>query len=492
MATISKIRPALPAIKQRRKVAAYARVSMDSANLLHSLSAQVSYYSSLIQKNPEWAYAGVYVDEAITGTSVKKRPEFNRMMADCEEGKIDLILVKSISRFARNTIDTLTAVRHLKDIGVEVRFEREGISTWSGDGELMLTILASYAQEESESISRNGKWAVRKKFEQGIPTTSLRSFGYDWDAENKSLLINEEEAGWVRYIYEKYLAGASIKGLAKELREKGVTALRGAPISRTTIRRILTSRIYTGDIILQQYYSPSVGKVRRNQGEAARFEVEEDHDPIVTKEEFEAVQERILARAKAADNYGYEKTRFAGLVRCGKCGYACSHVKHKRDSEDKARIECSRRKSKQCDLLPIRESELEKMVPVMDGVEKIVLFDEHIDIHMKSGKVKTCVRKFPGSCFSRRTYCGECGGKAVRMRSGKRECWTCSAKKTDRDCCRNRILTETELIEAGKWAVGTNQNFEMEYYCKVERADIYRDRIIFTFREGDKRIWQRK
>lgn len=492
MANIKKIMPALPAMKQRRKVAAYARVSMDSANLLHSLSAQVSYYSSLIQKNPEWAYAGVYVDEAITGTSVKKRSEFNRMLADCEEGKIDLILVKSISRFARNTIDTLTAVRHLKDIGVEVRFEREGISTFSGDGELMLTILASYAQEESESISRNGKWAVRKKFEQGLPTTSLRSFGYDWDAENKTLLINEEEAVWVRYIYERYLAGASIRGLARELGEKGVTALRGEPISRTTVRRILTSRMYTGDIILQQNYSPSVGKVRRNHGEAARYEVEEDHDPIVTKEEFEAVQERMLARAKAADNYGYEKSRFAGLVRCGKCGYACSHMKHKRDNADKARIECSRRKSKQCDLLPIKECELEKMCPALVCIEKIVLFDDRIDIHLKGGRVKSRGRKFSGSCFSRRTYCGECGGAAVRMRSGKRECWTCRAKKADRNCCRNRILTESELTEAGEWATGTDQNFEMEYYCKVERADIYRDKIIFTLREGDKRIWQRK
>ncbi len=501
MPKISKVVAASPVIRRKKKVAAYARVSMDSANLLHSLSAQVSYYSGLIQKNPEWTYAGVYADEAITGTSTKNRTEFNRMVEDCEEGKIDLILVKSISRFARNTIDTLTTVRHLKDIGVEVRFEREGISTFSGDGELMLTILASYAQEESESISRNEKWAVRKRFERGIPSTSLRCFGYDWDSENKTLIINEEEAGWVRYIYDRYLDGASIKSLEKELKEKGVTALRGENLARTTIRRILTSRLYTGDVVLQQYYMVSVGKAKRNLGELPQYEVEENHEPIVSKEEFERVQERISRRAENADNHGYEKTRFAGLVKCGKCGYACNHVKHQRGGKIIAKIECNRRRTKQCDLLPIKEVELEKIVgevvTAKDTLEKIILSDDHIDFHLKGGKVRSRKRGFPkggymNSCFSRRTFCGECGGTAVRMKSGKRMCWICSARKSDRNCCENRVLPETEFIEAGKWATGTDENFDMKYYCKVEKADIYKDRIVFTLREGGTRVWQRR
>ena len=170
MPKISKIEPTVPAIKQLKKVAAYARVSMQSERMMHSLSAQISYYSKLIQKNPDWEYAGVYADDFISGTNTVKRDEFKRMLADCEEGKIDIILTKSISRFARNTVDLLETVRHLKAKGIEVRFEKENINSMSGDGELMLSILASFAQEESRSISENIRWATKKRFEKGIPT----------------------------------------------------------------------------------------------------------------------------------------------------------------------------------------------------------------------------------------------------------------------------------------------------------------------------------
>lgn len=362
----------------------------------------------------------------------------------------------------------------------------------SGDGELMLTILASYAQEESESISRNEKWAVKKKFEQGIPNTSLRSFGYDWDDENKTLVINEDEAKWVRYLYREYLNGASIKGLEKDMKEKGVIALRGETLSRATIRRILTSRMYIGDIILQQYYTAGVHQVRRNRGEVPQYEVEDNHDPIISREDFEAVQKRINSRALNADNYGYEKSEFAGLVKCGKCGYACNHVHHHRAGAEYNHLECNRRKTKKCDLLPIKESELKD---IMDGIigkrdklERIILFDDHIDFHLKGGRVKTHTRAFPiggyfATCFSHRTACGECGTSAVRMRSGTRKCWICNEKKSNKDACQNRILTETELTEAAKWAIGTDENFEMEYYCKVGKAVIFKDRIEFLMRE---------
>lgn len=173
MGRIRKIEPPVAQRKPKKKVAAYARVSRDTERLLHSFSAQVSYYSALIQRNPDWEYAGVYADEGITGTSTDARVEFQRMMRDCDEGKIDIILTKSISRFTRNTVDLLTAIRHLKDIGVEVRFEEQNISTFSGDGELMLTILASFAQEESISMSANIQWAKRKQAEKGIMTNTV-------------------------------------------------------------------------------------------------------------------------------------------------------------------------------------------------------------------------------------------------------------------------------------------------------------------------------
>ena len=183
MRKITRIEPTVPSIKHRKKVAAYARVSMQSERMLHSLSAQISYYSSLIQKNPDWEYVGVYADDFISGTNKVRREEFQRMLADCEKGKIDIILTKSISRFARNTVDLLETVRHLKSLGIEVRFEKENINSMSGDGELMLSILASFAQEESRSISDNVKWGIRKRMQNGMITASghFTVYGYRWE-----------------------------------------------------------------------------------------------------------------------------------------------------------------------------------------------------------------------------------------------------------------------------------------------------------------------
>lgn len=199
MRKISKIEPRLPSVPKRKKVAAYARVSMECDRLMHSISAQISYYSSLIQSHAEWEYAGVYADYGISGTGTVKRTEFQRMLADCESGKINIILCKSISRFARNTVDLLETVRHLKAIGVEVRFEKENISSMSGDGELMLSILASFAQEESRSISENCKWAIRKGFQNGIARFSLL---YGYRSVNGIFMIEDSEAEVVRWIFQ--------------------------------------------------------------------------------------------------------------------------------------------------------------------------------------------------------------------------------------------------------------------------------------------------
>ena len=174
---------------QKQRVAAYARVSMDCEDLLHSLANQVSYYTALITANPDWEFAGIYTDEGITGTSMKKRDEFNRMMDDARDGRIDIILTKSVSRFARNTVDLLECVRELKKLGVEVRFERERISSMTGDGEFLLTLLAAFAQAESESISNNVRWAKRKKIDAGEVTGSHACFGYDWDEKERTFRI---------------------------------------------------------------------------------------------------------------------------------------------------------------------------------------------------------------------------------------------------------------------------------------------------------------
>ena len=220
MRTIRKIERRIPNLKQRKKVAAYARVSMESERMHHSLSAQVSYYSSLIQKNPDWEYAGVYADYGISGTGMKKRQEFLRMLEDAEAGKIDIILTKSIQRFARNTVDLLRTVRHLKELGVEVWFEKENIHTMSGDGELMMTILASFAQEESRSISENVRWRVKKRFEQGNPNGRFRVYGYRWEGD--TLVIVPKEAAVVRRIFQNFLDGKSRLETEREFAAEGI------------------------------------------------------------------------------------------------------------------------------------------------------------------------------------------------------------------------------------------------------------------------------
>ena len=219
MKTIERIDKKAPVLLRKKRVAAYARVSMESERMQHSLSAQVSYYSALIQKNPEWEYAGVYADYGISGTGMKDRDEFKRMLADCEAGAIDIILTKSIQRFARNTVDLLNTIRRLKELGIEVRFEKENIHSLSGDGELMLTILASFAQEESRSISENCKWGIRKRYERG-ETGGYKIYGYR--AKDGDLVIHEEEAVVVRRIFQMFLDGDSCYSIAQKLNAEGV------------------------------------------------------------------------------------------------------------------------------------------------------------------------------------------------------------------------------------------------------------------------------
>ena len=228
MAKINRIEPKVPALKKRQRVAAYARVSMETDRLAHSLSAQVSYYNELIQGNPEWEYAGVYADLGISGAGTAARSEFLRFIAGCEAGKVDIVLTKSISRFARNTVDLLSTVRHLKEIGVEVRFEKEHIHSFSGDGELMLSILASFAQEESRSISENCKWGIRKRFQSGeIGTANKHLLGYRYDEEQKKYTIIPEEAGAVRWMFQMYIDGVSLRGIAENMNQAGIRSVLG-------------------------------------------------------------------------------------------------------------------------------------------------------------------------------------------------------------------------------------------------------------------------
>lgn len=319
--TITKTKASNPKNIKLKKVAAYARVSSGKDAMLHSLSAQVSHYSQLIQENPKWEYVGVYADEAITGTK-DGREQFQKLLEDCRAGKIDLVLTKSISRFARNTLILLGVVRELKALNVDVYFEKENIHSISGDGELMLTILASFAQAESLSASENCKWRIRKSFAEG-ELMNFR-FMYGYNINKKEIEINEEEASIVRMIFKDYLSGMGAISIAKKLRKLNIERPRGGPWNSEVIIKILRNEKYIGDALLQKrYVKDHISKsLVKNQGELPQYYVENSHPTIIDKETYEEVQkilgekrEKESTKKKRMITYG-----FTGKVLCKNCG----------------------------------------------------------------------------------------------------------------------------------------------------------------------------
>ncbi len=376
MARISRIESKKTVIPYRKRVAAYARVSKGTERLIHSISAQVSYYSKLIQSNPEWEYAGVYTDSGISGTGVRERDEFQRLIADCEAGKIDIVLTKSISRFARNTVDLLTTVRHLKELGVEVRFEKEHISSFSGDGELMMTIIASFAQEESRSISENSKWGIRKRFQSGeIGVANKHLFGYQYDEELKKYVIIPEEAKTVRWIFQMYIDGISFRIIAENLTQAGIRTILGNKFQEASVRKLIFNEVYAGDIRRQKcYVSDPIRKVKMpNRGELPQYYMTDCHEAIIDRETYAKVKSEMKRRA-ALINPTY---CFSGKIRCGICG---SHYTRKKENiRDKTYVRWICRSKKEsgtaCTNTNFREEAIEK---ICAQVMEIPQFDEEM------------------------------------------------------------------------------------------------------------------
>ena len=317
---IQKMGLKVPTQPKAERVAAYARVSSGKDAMLHSLSAQVSYYSDLIQNHPGWLYCGVFADEALTGTK-ENRTEFQRLLAECRAGSIDLIITKSISRFARNTVVLLQTVRELKSLGVDVYFEEQNIHSVSADGELMLTILASYAQEESLSASENQKWRIKKNFEEGMPWSG-QVLGYKY--VNGVYIVKPEEAEIVRNIFTDYLSGMGIEAIMKKLNAQGKSSRNGHAWCRSSVRKVLGNYSYTGNLLLQTTFRENhiTKKTLPNRGELPMYHAENTHEAIISMEDYQAVQEE-MARRSAKHNKticGPTKYPFTALIVCGNCG----------------------------------------------------------------------------------------------------------------------------------------------------------------------------
>lgn len=314
---------------KKLRVAAYCRVSTEQEEQLNSFENQVSYYTAYINSKADYEMAGIYADEGISGTSTRRRTDFKRMIADCEKGKIDLIIVKSISRFARNTQDCLSYARKLKNMGIGVFFEKENINTRDGAGELLFTILSSLAQEESRSISENCKWGIRKKFSDGkYHLNTNRFLGYDKD-ENGTIIVNEEQAVIVRRIFKEFMDGVNPDVISKTLNEENVPGCMGEPRwSCSTIWGILSNEKYMGDAILQKTYTADflTKKTEKNTGQVTQYYVENDHEAIIDKNYWTAVQMEIQRRKEFMDNYNLrtmgrytDEQPFSSKVICGTC-----------------------------------------------------------------------------------------------------------------------------------------------------------------------------
>lgn len=315
------------------RVAAYCRVSTDDEEQKTSYEAQIGYYTEKINQNPEWQMAGIFADEGISGTQAKKRPEFLKMIRLCRQRKIDIILTKSLSRFARNTVDSLGYIRELRALGIAVISEKENINTLTAESEMLITIMSCFAQAESESISKNVSWGVRQSFKNGnVPMQYARLLGYRKGHDGNAEII-PEEAEVVKEIYRCYLDGMSMNLIADRLNEKGLTTKGGSsPYRKTVVQRILTNEKYTGDALLQKTYVTDciTKKTRKNNGELPMYLVKNHHEPIISRSDFNRVQEEMARRSakrtiadkltKTGQGKYSAKYALSELLICGECG----------------------------------------------------------------------------------------------------------------------------------------------------------------------------
>ena len=317
MAQVQIIQPYQPQSDALEKVAAYCRVSTDSKDQLNSYHTQIGYYTNFIAQHPGWELVDIYADEGITGTSLEKREEFKRMLADCRAGKIQRILVKSVSRFARNTLELIETTRELKDLGVVVVFEEQGIDTAQMLGEMQLTLLAMAAQEESTSISKNMRWSIQKRMDAGTYLGNTAPYGYR--LEDGQLKIEETEATVVRRIFEMRLSGMGQVAITQELNRKRIQPRDGKPWTVYRVRYILSNERYIGDSLFQKKYiaDPLSHKSVRNHGERDQYYIHDTHEAIISRENFQKVQESFQNQSPR-----WSKTPhlFVHRILCPQCG----------------------------------------------------------------------------------------------------------------------------------------------------------------------------
>ena len=362
-ATISRFTATPIHSKKKRRVAGYARVSTDHEDQATSYEAQVDYYTNYIKSRDDWEFVSIYTDEGISATNTKKREGFKAMIADALSGKIDLIITKSVSRFARNTVDSLTTVRQLKDAGIEIYFEKENIWTLDSKGELLITIMSSLAQEESRSISENVTWGQRKRMADGkVSFAYSRFMGLDKDKETGKIVVNPEQAEVVRLIFRMFLEGLTPHSIAAELTSRGIKTPGGKDVwNQQTVRRMLSNEKYKGDALLQKEFTVDFlqKKMKKNEGEVPQYYVEGNHEAIISPAVFDMVQAELARRKEGGTRYSGVSI-FSNKIKCADCGgWYGSKVWHSTDSYRKVIYRCNRKyNGEKCQTPHVTEDEI--------------------------------------------------------------------------------------------------------------------------------------
>ena len=516
MAKIIKIEQAVPVIQTKKKVAAYARVSMESERMNHFLSAQISYYSSLIQKNPGWQYAGVYADYGITGTLTAKREQFQKMLSDCEEGKIDIILTKSISRFARNTVDLLETVRHLKSIGVEVRFEKEKIHSFSEDGELMLSLLASFAQEESRSISENCKWGIRKRFQSGeIGVANKRILGYRYDEVQKRYLIVPEEAESVRWMFQMYLDDVTLREIADRMNRAGIRTIRGYTFQEASVRQLIFNEVYAGDMKRQKCYiaDPIQKNKVKNHGELPQYYMTDCHEAIIDRETYAKVKAEMKRRASLI-NPTY---CFTAKIHCGICG--ANYARKKGIVKGRTYVHWICRSKKEagttCSSVNFSEEELKNIcaeILDLDAFEEevfesrvkdiVVLENGDVEFYLVGGETKRWKNLHLNDtrhtvtltdAFQGKIRCAKCGKTYHRVNSANRWVyWYCIGKRNKVSPCDSVNYTDFQLRQISVHILGLDAFDERTFTEQIEEITVLADgNLVYRFFGGRTAKWRR-
>ena len=488
------------------RVAAYCRVSTDSDEQATSYEAQVEHYTDYIRKNPEWEFAGIFADDGISGTNTKKREEFNRMIDEAMAGKIDMIVTKSISRFARNTLDCLKYIRQLKEKNIPVYFEKENINTMDAKGEVLLTIMASLAQQESQSLSQNVKLGFQYRYQQGQITVNHNRFlGYTKD-EKGQLIIDPDEAVVVRRIYREYLEGASLQQICRGLEADGILTGAGKKKWRPeSVKKILQNEKYIGDALLQKTYTVDFLEKKRvpNNGLVPQYYVENSHEAIIPRDLYMQVQEEMVRRANLHSGKNRKKRVYSSkyalssIVYCSKCGDIYRRIAWNNRGYKSIVWRCVSRleeKGSECTAPTINEETLQTAVvkainellankePFLSTLQKNIatVFNEENDNATDDieGKLEELQQQLLIQAKSKNDY-EDVADEIYRLRELKQNAL---AENAEREGKRQRIAEMTDFLN--------EQSCELEEYDEqlvrrlIEKVTVFDDKLTVEFKSG--------